>query len=123
ASVVMYLGLVLWTVAYDTIYALQDREDDAMIGVKSTARLFADKVLTGIFVFHFGATVLIVLAAYFAGAGRLGALLGVLFLAHGIWQVSHLSGAREARALAVFKSNVWAGALITGLILLAALLS
>ncbi len=112
ASVVLYLGLVLWTVAYDTIYALQDREDDAMLGVKSTARLFGDKVLTGIFVFHLGATALIFLGAYFAGAGRIGALLALGFFGHGVWQVSALNTNRETRALDVFKSNIWAGAII-----------
>lgn len=122
ASVVLYLGLVMWTVAYDTIYALQDREDDAMLGVKSTARLFGDKVLTGIFVFHMAATALVFLGAYFAGADRIGAMLALAFLMHGIWQVSRLSKEREIRALSIFKSNVWAGAIIlTGLIIAALL--
>lgn len=122
ATVVMYLGLVFWTVAYDTIYALQDREEDALIGVKSTARLFGDKVLTGIFVFHMAATALIFLGAYFAGAGRLGAILGLAFLGHGMWQVSQLNTDREGRALDVFKSNVWAGAIILIGLVIAALL-
>ena len=122
ATVVLYLGLVCWTVAYDTIYALQDREDDALVGVKSTARLFGDKVLTGVFVFHMTATALIFLGAYFAGAGRIGALLALAFLAHGIWQVSTLSKDREAFALRMFKSNVWAGAIILGGLVIAAIL-
>ena len=121
ASVFLYLGLVAWTVAYDTIYALQDREDDALIGVKSTARLFGDKVLTGIFVFFLAATVLITFSAYVAGAQRLGALLGLAFLSHAIWQMSRLSKSRDENALVVFKSNVWAGAIIVGGLILAAL--
>lgn len=122
ATVVLYLGLVFWTVAYDTIYALQDVEDDAMLGVKSTARLFGDKVLTGVFVFHMLATALIFLGAYFAGAGRLGAILALAFFGHGLWQVSQLSSDRAARALSVFKSNVWAGTIIlTGLVIAALL--
>jgi len=122
ATVVLYLGLVCWTVAYDTIYAMQDREDDALVGVKSTARLFGDKVLTGVFVFHMAATALIFLGAYFAGAGRIGALLALAFLGHGIWQVSTLSKDREAFALAMFKANVWAGAIILAGLTIAALL-
>ncbi len=122
ATVVLYLGLVLWTVAYDTIYALQDREDDAMLGVKSTARLFGDKVLTGIFVFHLAATALIFLGAYFAGAGRIGALLALAFLAHGVWQISQLTKDREMNALAMFKSNIWAGTIILVGLIIAALL-
>lgn len=122
ATVVLYLGLVCWTVAYDTIYAMQDREDDALVGVKSTARLFGAKVLTGVFVFHMAATALIFLGAYFAGAGRIGAVLALAFLGHGIWQVSTLSRDREAFALPMFKSNVWAGAIILAGLAIAAFL-
>lgn len=122
ATVVLYLGLVCWTVAYDTIYALQDREDDAMLGVKSTARLFGDKVLTGVFVFHMMATALIFLGAYFAGAGRIGAILALAFFTHGLWQVTQLSVDRQAQALSMFKSNVWAGAIILAGLVIAALL-
>ncbi len=122
ASVVLYLGLAAWTVAYDTIYALQDIEDDALVGVKSTARLFGDKVLTGIFVFHLAATALIALGSLFAGAGRMGALVGLVFLGHGIWQLVRLSGARQDNALAVFKSNIWAGVIVLVGLSIAALL-
>lgn len=122
ATVVLYLGLVCWTIAYDTIYALQDREDDAMLGVKSTARLFGEKVLTGVFVFYMLATTLIFLGAYFAGAGRVGALLALGFFAHGVWQVSTLSNEREARALDVFKSNIYAGFIVLAGLCLAAFL-
>lgn len=122
ATIFLYFGLIAWTIAYDTIYALQDREDDALIGVKSTALLFDKKVLTGIFVFHLSATVLITFAAYVAGAGRMGALIGLAFMAHGIWQVTRLSAGKEQHSLAVFKSNVWAGSIITVGLVIAALL-
>ncbi|MEL6860427.1 MAG: 4-hydroxybenzoate octaprenyltransferase, partial [Pseudomonadota bacterium] len=100
ATVVLYLGLVFWTVAYDTTYALQDREEDELIGVKSTARLFGDKVLTGIFVFHMAATALIFLGAYFAGAGRIGALLALGFFRGLWWQVMRMVGVAGAILLA-----------------------
>lgn len=122
AAVLFYLGLVLWTIAYDTIYALQDKEDDALIGVKSTARLFDDKVLTATFMFQLGATMLLFLGAWGAGAGRIGALLALAFLGHSIWQVVRLSPDREARALGVFKSNVWVGLALVALLLLAVIL-
>lgn len=122
ATVVLYLGLVSWTIAYDTIYALQDKEDDEMAGIKSTARLFGDKVLTGIFVFHLAATVLIALGAYFAGAGRVGAVIGLLFLGHGLWQTMKLATGHAENALGVFKSNVWAGSIIVAGLTLAAFL-
>ena len=122
ATILMYLGLVLWTIAYDTIYALQDVEDDALLGVKSTARLFGDKVLTGIFVFHLGATALIYSGASYAGAEQIGAMMALLFLGHGIGQISRLSQDKSRHALSVFKSNVWAGAIIVAGLGLAALL-
>jgi len=121
ASVMLYLGLVLWTIAYDTIYALQDLEDDALMGIKSTARLFADNVLTGIFVFHLAATCLIALSAGFAGAGHLGALMGLGFLGHGIYQILRLNSQHNRDILAVFKSNVWAGLILVAGFGLAAL--
>ncbi|MDJ0920659.1 MAG: 4-hydroxybenzoate octaprenyltransferase [Henriciella sp.] len=122
ASVVLYLGLVFWTVAYDTTYALQDVEDDALAGVKSTARLFGDKVLTGIFTFHIAATAWIAASAYFAGAGRIGAVIGLAFFAHGFWQISKLSHNKTENALSVFKSNVWAGGIVAVGLLIAALI-
>jgi 4-hydroxybenzoate polyprenyltransferase len=122
ANVLLYLGLVLWTIAYDTIYALQDREDDALIGVRSTARLFDDKVLTATFMFQLGATMLIFLGAWFAGAGRIGAILALAFLAHSIWQMIRLAPDREKHALNVFKSNVWAGVFLVAGFFLAAVI-
>jgi 4-hydroxybenzoate polyprenyltransferase len=109
---VLYAGLILWTIAYDTIYALQDREDDALIGVRSTARLFGQRAVLISFCFHMGATALIALAAALNEAGRIGALTAILFLAHGIWQAARLKSSREQAALAVFKSNVWAGLIV-----------
>ncbi len=120
-SVVLYVGLALWTVAYDTIYALQDREDDALMGVKSTARLFGDRAVLGAFCFHLGAAALIAIAAAFNGAGRAGAVTALAFLVHGIWQVFRLKVTNEKDALGVFKSNVLAGALVAFGFLVAAM--
>ena len=123
ANVVLYMGLVAWTVAYDTVYALQDKEDDALAGVKSTARLFGDKVLTGIFVFHLAATALVALGALFAGAGRMGAIVGLLFLGHALWQLSCLSKGKTENALMVFKANVHTGLIVVFGFSIAAILS
>lgn len=120
--VVLFLALALWTVAYDTIYAMQDREDDALIGVKSTARLFGSHAVTGSFVFHLGATALIALAGFMMGAGRMGALAALAFLAHGLWQSTRLKQSKELAALDMFKANVWAGTLVLTGFLIAALL-
>jgi 4-hydroxybenzoate polyprenyltransferase len=119
---ILYFGLVLWTVAYDTIYALQDREDDALIGVRSTARLFGKRAVLISFCFHMGAAALIALAGMFNDAGRIGAFTALVFLVHGLWQTMTLKTQGEKSALRVFKSNVWAGALVAAGFLFAALL-
>lgn len=118
---ILYAGLILWTIAYDTIYALQDREDDALIGVRSTARLFGKNAVLISFGFHMGAAALIGLAAYAQGAGRLGALTALLFLAHGAWQANTLKTKGEGKALAMFKSNVHAGGIVAIGFLIAAM--
>jgi 4-hydroxybenzoate polyprenyltransferase len=118
---VLYFGLALWTVAYDTIYALQDREDDALIGVRSTARLFGKRAVLISFCFHIGAATLIALAAMLNDAGRIGALAALGFLLHGLWQTMTLKTGGEAAALRVFKSNVWAGGIVAAGFLIAAL--
>lgn len=119
---ILYFGLVLWTVAYDTIYALQDREDDAMIGVRSTARLFGKRAVLISFCFHVGAAALIALAAMINDAGRIGAFTALVFLVHGLGQTVTLKTQGEKAALQVFRSNVWAGALVAAGFLFAALL-
>jgi 4-hydroxybenzoate polyprenyltransferase len=123
-SYVLYAGLVLWTIAYDTIYALQDREDDALIGVRSTARLFKNRAVLYAFAFHTGAAALAAFAAWLQGAGRLGALAALCFLMQGAWQAWTLSSKGEGRALAMFRANVPAGAILAaGLLASAALTS
>lgn len=121
SGLVLFAALTLWTLAYDTIYALQDREDDALIGVKSTARLFGNRAVTGAFVFHLGATALIALAAYLMGAGRIGAVTGLAFLIHGTWQTSRLKATKDQDALLVFKSNIGAGMILLSGFLIAAI--
>ena len=118
---ILYAGLVLWTIAYDTIYALQDREDDALIGVQSTARLFGKRAVLASFCFHMGAAALVALAAVLNGSVRAGAVTALAFFAHGVWQVVRLKSSQEQDALGVFKSNVWAGAILAGGFLLAAM--
>ena len=119
---ILYAGLVLWTIAYDTIYALQDREDDALIGVRSTARLFGKRAVLVSFCFHMGAAALVALAAVINGSMRAGAVTALAFLAHGLWQAVRLKRSHENDALTVFKANVWAGAIIVAGFTLAAML-
>ncbi len=112
STIILWLGLACWTIAYDTIYAIQDAEDDELAGIKSTARLFGEQAIIGAFVFHLVAAALIALAAWFAGAPNIGAITALLFLGHGAWQAVRLARDREATALTVFRSNVWAGAIL-----------
>ena len=109
---VLFSSMAIWTIAYDTIYAMEDREDDALIGVGSTARLFGNRAVTAIFCFHLLSAALIALSGVMVGAGDIGAMTALGFLTHGIWQSARLKRSKERDALAVFKSNVWAGVIV-----------
>ena len=109
AAGALYLAAILWILGYDTVYAHQDREDDALIGVKSTARLFGRH--TRVFVAVCYALALFALIA----AGRLAGL-GVgffvaLILPAGLlaWQVAKLDIDDPALCLRLFKANREAG--------------
>lgn len=105
AALILYAGGILWTIGYDTIYAIQDIEDDALIGVRSTARLFGENVGNAVAGFYAGTVVLFAAAFAVAGAGWIafvGLALGAVQLA---WQ-ARIAGRVEGRAaLHVFRSN------------------
>ncbi|MDO5647338.1 4-hydroxybenzoate octaprenyltransferase [Paracoccus sp. (in: a-proteobacteria)] len=113
APVVAWLGAIAWTIFYDTIYAHQDADDDAMIGVKSTARLFGDRspaILAG-----FAALTVAALAVAIALPGRnlLIAGLGLAgFGAHLIWQLRVFEPKQPLICLRVFRSNRDAGLIL-----------
>jgi len=117
-AVLLYLGGVFWTLGYDTIYALQDLEDDAMVGVKSSARRLGDKVPRGVSVFYGLAVLLAGLAGFAAGLGPLFWAGLALYAAHLFRQTRRLRTDDPALALRLFKSNRDAG-----LILLLAIIS
>jgi len=111
-ALVLYAGSIAWVIGYDTIYAHQDAEDDALIGIKSTARLFAARTKPALAVFYTLAVVLIGIALVFAGA-RWPAWLGLAaFAAHLVLQNKRLDIADPALCLRVFKSNRDAGLLL-----------
>ncbi len=112
APVLLYLAAVAWTVGYDTIYALQDIDDDEMAGIKSSARLFGPRVRIGVAACY-GLTVLLALGALaLAGAGGPGFLGLLAFAAHLAWQVTRIDAADGAGALRLFRSNRDAGLLL-----------
>ncbi len=116
-ALVLYAGSISWVIGYDTIYAHQDREDDLLIGIKSTALLFGENTRPMLAAFYAGAAVLIGIAGLLAGGGWIF-LLGLLgFAAHLSWQVRRLDIDDSAHCLKLFKSNRDAG-----LILFAAML-
>jgi 4-hydroxybenzoate polyprenyltransferase len=119
---VLYAASIAWVIGYDTIYAHQDREDDAMVGVKSTARLFADNTKPALTGFYALAVILLAVALVLAGAG-LAAWLGLAaFAGHLAWQVRRLDVNDPALCLRLFKSNRDAGLILfAGLVADAAL--
>ena len=112
AALALYAGSIAWVIGYDTIYAHQDAEDDALIGVKSTARLFGKRTHQALIAFYGLAVALIGCAIALAGGG-LPAWLGlVAFAAHLAWQIVRLKIDNPALCLRVFKSNRDAGLLL-----------
>ena len=111
-AVLLYAGSISWVIGYDTIYAHQDTEDDAMIGVKSTALLFAARTPQALAVFYALAVVLIGAALVLAGSGFLAWVGLLVFAAHLIWQITRLDISDPALCLRVFKSNRDAGLLL-----------
>jgi 4-hydroxybenzoate polyprenyltransferase len=109
---VLYAGSICWVIAYDTIYAHQDREDDALIGIGSTAILFGERSRPILALFYSLAVILIGLAGYLAGAGLAFALGLLAFAAHLGWQVARLDISNPALCLRLFKSNRDAGLIL-----------
>lgn len=112
ASVWLYLAAVAWTIGYDTIYAHQDKEDDALVGVRSTARLFGDA--TKIWLTIFFALTLLLLAFSFGAAGvSFPAWLGLIVAAALFgWQLLMLDIDDAGQCLDLFKFNSIVGAVI-----------
>jgi 4-hydroxybenzoate polyprenyltransferase len=118
----LYAGSIAWVIGYDTIYAHQDREDDALIGVKSTALLFGERTKPMLALFYGLAVILLAVAGFSAGAGIAFALGLCAFAVHLAWQIFRLDTADPDNCLAVFKSDRDAGLILfAGLLLDAAL--
>src|SRR5947199_8661871 len=90
-ALVLYAGAISWVIGYDTIYAHQDAEDDALIGVKSTARLFGAHTHQALIVFY-GLAVMLIGIALASGDARWPAWFGLAaFAAHLAWQIKRLN--------------------------------
>ena len=119
-AIVLYAGSISWVVGYDTIYAHQDREDELLIGIKSTALLFGENTRPMLAGFYAGAVVLIGIAGLLAGGGLIFAFGLVAFAAHLAWQVARLDIDDSAHCLKLFKSNRDAGLILFGAMLVEA---
>jgi 4-hydroxybenzoate polyprenyltransferase len=112
AAVLLYAGGVAWTLGYDTIYAIQDLEDDALVGVKSSTRRLGSHVREGVLGFYIAAFVLAVAAAWVGKLGPLFLPLAGLYALHLSVQASRIDIEDGAKALRLFKSNAVAGLLL-----------
>lgn len=111
-AVFLYLGGIVWTLFYDTIYAHQDKEDDALIGVKSTARLFGENTARWLRLFMMASVVLLsvaVLLALVPGGNFLSLVIGLAGVWamgwHMAWQLGQLDIDDGETCLRLFRSN------------------
>ncbi|KPF64865.1 4-hydroxybenzoate octaprenyltransferase [Porphyrobacter sp. AAP60] len=108
----VYAGCIAWVIGYDTIYALQDREDDAMVGIRSSALAMGARVKGGIAGFYALTIALWALGFWLYRPDPLALLTLLPVAAHLLWQVATLDADDPANPLARFRSNRWAGALM-----------
>jgi 4-hydroxybenzoate polyprenyltransferase len=118
-ALMLYAGLVFWTLGYDTIYAHQDKEDDALVGVKSTARLLGSRSREWILTFYATCFSLVLAAGFTAHAGWPFAPLMLVAGAHLLWQVHTLDIDDPSRCLLLFRANRDTGALMAFAFLIA----
>ena len=112
----LYAAGFFWTLGYDTIYAHQDKEDDALVGVRSTALLFGDETRVWLAGFYLAALTMFIAAGFRAELNYVY-YIGVGFGAlHFVWQIFRLDADDPQDCLAKFKSNKWIGILITATI-------
>ena len=114
APIWLYAAAVAWTIGYDTIYAHQDKEDDALVGVRSTARLFGDNTkawLIGLY----GLTLVFLLFAYIAGDAGFFAYVGLIAATVMLaWQILIINIDNPDQCLKLFKFNTQVGAVLFG---------
>ena len=108
----LYAGAVLWVIGFDTIYALQDKEDDALVGIRSSALRLGGKVKQGVALFYTGALALWALAVWMLRPDWVALLALLPVTLHLLWQVATLDPDDGDNALDRFRSNRFAGFLM-----------
>ncbi|HUS55087.1 MAG TPA: 4-hydroxybenzoate octaprenyltransferase [Thermohalobaculum sp.] len=114
----LYVAGIAWTLHYDTIYAHQDREDDELIGIRSTARLFEQETAGWLWMFTGLMVIFGVLAVLFAGGGWFGILGPMALGAFMAWQIRELDIDDPEQCLRLFRATRWGGLLMLGFMLL-----
>ncbi|MDB5474189.1 MAG: 4-hydroxybenzoate octaprenyltransferase [Devosia sp.] len=112
-ALLLYGGTILWVIGYDTIYALQDVEDDALIGVKSTALLFGERARMIVAGFYLGAYILWLAAGTISGAGIAFAAISLVAAGLLAWQVWTVNAKLVDNALVRFRSNHYVGMVLS----------
>ena len=112
AAALLYAGAVAWVIGYDTIYALQDREDDALIGVRSSALRLGRRVRGGVALFYVVALLLWAAALWQVRADPLAPVALLPAAIHLAWQVATLRADDGAGALERFRANRFTGLLV-----------
>ena len=108
----VYLASILWTIGYDTIYAHQDKEDDAIVGVRSTARLFGARTKPALGILYGGAVFALAVAFGMVGVGTAGLVGLAAFAIHLASQIARLDIDDPDLCLRLFRSNEYAGWLL-----------
>lgn len=104
-ALLLYLGGIFWTLGYDTIYAHQDKVDDAKVGVKSLALWLGDRSRLWIALFYLAAVIFIGLSGYAAALGRGFYVLLAIALVQALWKVAFWRTDDPADCLKRFRSN------------------
>ena len=111
-AILVYFGCVLWTIGYDTIYAVQDREDDALVGIRSSALRMGGKVRQGVALCYAGAVAFWAAGFWMLREDWVAWLTLIPVGWHLAWQVVTLDAGDADNPLARFRSNRWAGFLL-----------
>ncbi len=112
AMIFLYIGSICWVIGYDTIYALQDREDDALVGIRSSALRLGANVRFGVLIFYVLAMVSWTAAIWVIRPDILALAAMIPLALHLFWQVGRLDASDGGDALHKFRSNRFAGLLM-----------
>ncbi len=122
-AILLYAGGFFWTLGYDTIYAHQDKDDDALIGVKSSARKLGNRTRPALWLFYGVTVILWALAAREAGFSHWFLLGFAGVVAHLVWQTVRVDIDNGADCLRKFKSNIGMGLIMLVALLMGGLLA